>query len=52
MTETTKFVFNPYPDDKFTDSSIVEEFADKNLKFDENKKFSKCINQILFREVE
>ena len=35
---------NPFPDDKFLDSSKLEEFADDNSKFDMNgRKFSKWI---------
>ena len=29
-------IFNPLPDDKFSDSSKLREFADDNFKFDEN----------------
>ena len=37
-------MFNPLPDEKFLDSSKVTEFADDNLKFDENgRKLSKRV---------
>ena len=36
--------FNPFPNDKFLDSSSPKEFADNNLKFDENaRKFFKLV---------
>ena len=35
------FYLNPFPNNKFLDSSNLKEFADDNFKFDENgKKFS------------
>ena len=35
---------DPFPNDEILDSSKLEEFADDNLKFDENdRKSSKCI---------
>ena len=38
FTEVCFFCFNPLPDDKFLDSSKLEEFADDNFKFDENRR--------------
>ena len=36
--------FNPLPDDKISDWSELKQFADDNLKFDENsRKFSKQV---------
>ena len=31
-----QLVFNPFPNDKYLDSSKLKEFADDNFKFDEN----------------
>ena len=37
-------LFNPFPNNKFLDSSKLKEFAEDNFKLDENgRTFSKCI---------
>ena len=37
-------IINPFPNDRFLDSSKLKEFADDNLKFDENgRKFIKRV---------
>ena len=40
--------FNPFPNDKFLDSSKLKQFADDNFKFDENgRKFSYRVENIV-----
>ena len=42
------FILNLFPNDKFLDSSNLKDFADNNLKFDENgRKFSKPVENTL-----
>ena len=44
-------MINPFPNDKFFYSSKVIEFADNNLKFDENnRKFSKQVENTVGKE--
>ena len=39
---------NPFPNDKFLDSSKLKDFADNNFNLDENgRKFSKCVENTL-----
>ena len=45
------WLLNPFPDDKFLDSSKLKEFADNNFKFDVNgRKLSKWVENTVGKE--